>query len=108
MFAVLPFVILVLILNFTFAPLETNVLLKFLFGAFLIIFGLTIFLLGVNISIDPIGSLMGRTLTKTNKLWIIVITSLIIGFVVSITEPDLHIIAEQVNLLTSGVISKNA
>ncbi len=104
--AVLPITIIVLILNFTITPLETHQLFRFLLGAIFIIIGLTIFLFGVDIGITPIGSLMGKSLTKSNKVWIVAVSSLILGFFISIAEPDLHILAEQVDFVTSGIISK--
>ncbi len=106
LFSVLPITIIVLILNFTITPLETPVLLRFLFGAILIILGLSIFLFGVDIGITPIGNLMGSSLTKTNKLWMIAIVGVVLGFFISIAEPDLHILAGQVDFVTSGLISK--
>lgn len=104
--SVLPITIIVLLLNFTIIPLETHLIFRFLVGAALIIIGLTIFLIGVDIGITPIGILMGKSLVKSNKLWIIGIAGLILGFFISIAEPDLHIIAGQVNNVTAGVISK--
>lgn len=106
LFAVLPITIIVLILNFTITPLDTPLLLRFLYGALLIVWGLSIFLVGVDIGITPIGNLMGATLTKTNKTWILAVSGLILGFFISIAEPDLHILAGQVDFVTSGLISK--
>lgn len=104
--AVLPITFIVLILHFTISPLELDLIIKFLLGALLIILGLSIFLFGVDLGISPIGSLMGGALAKSNKVWIIGIAGLILGFFISIAEPDLHILAGQVDLITSGVVSK--
>lgn len=106
--SVLPITIIVLVLNFTITPLETPVLLRFLLGAISIVFGLAIFLFGVEIGITPIGNLLGSALTKTNKLWIIVIVGILLGLFISVAEPDLHILADQVALVTSGLISKSS
>lgn len=106
LYAVLPITIIVLILNLTLAPIEGFLLIRFLFGAFIIILGLSIFLFGVDIGITPIGNLMGSTLTKTNNIWIITVAGLLLGFFISIAEPDLHILAGQVDSVTAGLISK--
>ncbi len=106
LYSVLPITIIVLILNFTLTPIQTPVLVRFLIGAALIIVGLTIFLVGVDIGITPIGNNMGTAITKSNKLWIVVIAGLVLGFVISVAEPDLHILAGQVDSVTSGLISK--
>lgn len=104
--AVFQIIIIVLILNFTIVPLDTPLIIRFLVGAFLITLGLSIFLFGVDIGVATIGTLMGSTLAKTNKIWIISMAGLILGFFISISEPDLHIFAGQVNFVTSGSISK--
>ncbi|HAS73802.1 MAG TPA: DUF1538 domain-containing protein [Clostridiales bacterium UBA8960] len=104
--AVLPVTIMVLLLNFTLTPLGLPLLIRFMIGALLIILGLTVFLFGVDIGITPIGNIMGNTIAKSNKVILVIISGLILGFVVSIAEPDLHILANQVSLVTSGAVSK--
>lgn len=106
LYSVVPIVIIVLILNFTITPLETPTLIRFLIGALLIILGLSIFLLGVDIGITSVGNLMGSFLAKSNKIWVVLAAGGLLGFIISIAEPDLHILAGQVNSVTSGMISK--
>ena len=106
MLAVLPISLLVVILNFTIAPLNSGQLFQFIRGSVFIIIGLTIFLFGVDIGISPIGRYMGAAIVKSNKLWILVASGLILGFLISIAEPDLHILADQVSQVTGGQISK--
>lgn len=104
--SVLPITFLVVLLNFTLTPIETPLMLRFLIGAVLVVIGLTIFLLGVEIGITPIGNSMGSAIAKTNKLWILVIAGLVLGFAISIAEPDLQILAGQIDAVTSGVITQ--
>lgn len=106
LFAVLPITFIVLILNFTITPIETALLYRFIIGALSVILGLSIFLFGVDIGVTPIGTHMGASLTKSNKVWIVGIGGLILGFLISIAEPDLHILAGQIDSVTSGLISK--
>ncbi|HWQ59157.1 MAG TPA: DUF1538 domain-containing protein [Clostridia bacterium] len=106
LFSVLPITAIVLLLHFTLTPLETPLILRFLIGAALIIIGLTVFLIGVDIGITPIGNRMGSSIVKTNKVWIVVAAGLLLGFFISAAEPDLHILAEQVDAVSVGVISK--
>lgn len=108
LFAVLPITILVLILNFTLTPLDTSLIIRFLIGAVLIIIGLTIFLIGVDNGITPIGNNMGSAIAKSNKVWFVAVAGLLLGFFISIAEPDLHILAGQVDSVTSGQISKGS
>ncbi|MDD3840739.1 MAG: DUF1538 domain-containing protein [Clostridia bacterium] len=106
--AVFPITVIVLMLNFTIVPLETDQLLRFLFGALLIILGLSIFLFGVDIGITPIGKFAGSHIAKSNRVLILTISGIILGFFISIAEPDLHILASQVDSVTSGFISKSS
>ena len=108
LFAVGPITVIVLLLSFTLTPLETPLILRFLIGAVLIVIGLTLFLLGVNIGITPIGNHMGSMITKRNKIWIVIIAGLTLGFIISIAEPDLHILAGQVSAVTAGLVTKFA
>jgi hypothetical protein len=103
---VLPIAIIVMILHLTIIPLDTTLLLRFLFGALMIVMGLTIFLSGVDVGIITIGNLMGSSLIKTNKVWIVIGAGLLLGFFIAIAEPDLQVLAGQVDFVTSGLISK--
>lgn len=104
--AVLPITIIVLILNFTAAPIGTELIWKFVIGALFIIFGLTIFLFGTEIGVQPIGQLMGSTLAKKRNVWLIVIFGFILGFLINAAEPDLQVLARQVGIVTGGDISQ--
>lgn len=105
LFAVIPVTTIVLALNFTFIPLDHYLLVRFLLGAFFIIIGLTIFLFGVDIGITPIGNLMGNALAQSNNVWTVGLAGLLLGFFISIAEPDLHILAGQVQAVTLGGLS---
>ncbi|AST58422.1 membrane protein [Thermoanaerobacterium thermosaccharolyticum] len=108
LYSVLPITVIVMILNFTVAPLDISLIVKFLIGTVLIIIGLSTFLFGIDIGIIPIGNAMGLTIVKANKLWVVVIAGLILGFFISIAEPDLYILASQVDFVTSGLISRES
>lgn len=106
LYSVIPIIVIVLILNFTLTPLDTPLIMRFLIGSLAIIIGLSIFLVGVDIGITPIGNIMGAKMAKTNKILIVIAAGLVLGFVISIAEPDLHILAAQVEMVTSGFIGK--
>jgi hypothetical protein len=100
--SVLPITTIVLILHFTICPLEPNMLYAFLIGSALVIVGLTVFLFGISQGIEPIGHGVGNAVTKSNNLAVIIFVMLILGFFISYAEPDLHILAKQVDSVTSG------
>lgn len=101
--SVLPITLIVVILNYTIAPLGDGVLFQFIIGALLLIVGLALFLLGTDIGILPMGQLMGSTLIKTKKVPVMLIFSFVIGFMISLTEPDLHVLGEQLGRINPGI-----
>lgn len=102
--SVFPIALLVIVLNFTVAPLGGDLLVKFLIGTATIIIGLTIFLIGIDQSVSSIGQHIGGWITKKGKLAILIIGALLLGFVISIAEPDLHILANEVEAVTGRII----
>lgn len=105
-FSVLPFAVIVLILHFTVTPIDTPVLIRFLMGTVLVVLGMTVFLFGIEIGITPLGIHMGTFMTKSNKLWVLAVLGILLGFFTSVAEPDLHILAGQVQEVTGGALSK--
>lgn len=104
--SVLPISLLVVFLQFTFVKLETSLFIRFIIGVIFIIIGLTIFLVGVDQGITPFGNQMGGVIIKKNKLWIVAVAGILFGFFISIAEPDLHILANQVSAVTNDIIGK--
>jgi len=105
-YSVLPITIIVLILNFTIAPIGYELIMRFIIGALFIIIGLGIFLFGVDLGIQPIGTNMGSSLAKWRNLWLIIVFGLILGFLINVAEPDLQVLASQVSQVTSGALSQ--
>ncbi len=104
-FAILPITIIVIILRLTLVPLDNHLVGMFLAGSVFILFGLTFFLIGVDLGIAPLGSLLSSVITKKNKLWLVIAAAFILGFIISIAEPGLLILGNQIDALTAGVIS---
>ncbi len=94
--AVLPILGIVLLLSFTIAPLPPSILLLFLFGAVLLIVGMMFFTLGAELAMTPMGEKVGSKLASSRKLSITVFLCFLLGFIITISEPDLQVLAEQV------------
>jgi hypothetical protein len=101
--SVLPIMVIVLILGLTVVHLEHAVLIRFVAGGLLVILGLTVFLLGVDIGIMPIGERSGAALTAKRNLPLLLAVSFVIGFLVTIAEPDVQVLADQIRSVSSGV-----
>ncbi len=104
LYSVLPVTLIVVLLHATLTPLETAVLVRFLVGALLVVFGLTFFLLGVDRSIAPLGDLIGERIVRGNRLGPFVIVVFILGFVLTLAEPGLVIFSGQIESSTAGRI----
>lgn len=94
--SVLPITIIVLLLCFTVAPIPNNMLVSFLMGAVLLIVGMAFFTLGADTAMTPIGTKVGSCITKSRKVWLIVFVSFLLGIIITISEPDLQVLANQV------------
>ncbi|MCW6701716.1 DUF1538 domain-containing protein [Anaerococcus sp. NML200537] len=93
--SVIPIAILVVVLNL-FVGVETKLLINFFIGCMGVILGLGVFLTGVEISISEIGSMMGDFIARFDKIAKVVIFGIFIGFTISVAEPDLLILANEV------------
>ena len=94
--AVLPIIGVVLILSFSIAPISSSILLCFLMGAAMIVVGTMFFTLGAEMSMTPMGERVGTAVTKTKNIIFVVILGFILGFIITVSEPDLQVLAQQV------------
>ncbi len=106
LFSVLPITIFALILGQTISPMTGSEIFSFLRGSLLVILGLTIFIIGVDLGISPIGRYLGASIVKSNKVWVLVLSGLFLGFMISIAEPALHILAGEVQFVTGGSMTR--
>ena len=102
--AVLPVMVIVLILSFVIAPLSPEIMVEFIIGAVLVIIGMAFFSLGAEVSMTPMGERVGGSLVKTKKLWFIIGIGFILGIIITISEPDLQVLAQQVPSVPNMVL----
>ncbi|MBQ8885706.1 MAG: DUF1538 domain-containing protein [Clostridia bacterium] len=102
--SVFPIALIVLALSATFAPLKSGTFVLFLIGVVMLVAGTAFFTLGADHSMLVIGQKVGSTLTKTKKVWLISFISFVIGFIVTMAEPDLQILADQVPAVDSEIL----
>ncbi len=96
--SILPIALIVILLSITFTPLNTGTFVLFSVGVVLLILGMGCFTLGADMSMLVIGEKIGSAMTHSRKIWLIALLSLVIGIIVTIAEPDLQILAQQVPL----------
>ena len=93
-----------LLLCFTVAPIPNNMLVSFVMGAVLLIIGMAFFTLGADTAMTPIGTKVGSCITKSRKVWLIVFVSFLLGVIITISEPDLQVLANQVPNIPNAVL----
>ncbi|MDR3275788.1 MAG: DUF1538 domain-containing protein [Treponema sp.] len=94
--SVLPVTAIVLIASVVLVPMPAGTILMFLAGAALLVLGMGFFTLGADMAMMPLGEGIGVQLTKSSKLILIILVSLVLGVVITIAEPDLQVLANQV------------
>ncbi len=102
--SVLPIVIIVGMMCLTFIPMQADLMLSFLIGSLMLIVGMGLFTLGSEVSMTPIGSHMGAKLTKSRNLPLILIVSFLLGIAVTVSEPDLTVLADNVPAIDTTVL----
>ena len=104
MASVLPITVIVALLCFALIPMDSGLMLSFLVGAGLLVLGMGFFTLGAEMSMSRIGNLIGAGMTKTRRLWLIVVLSLALGAAVTVAEPDLQVLATYVPRIDKGAL----
>lgn len=95
--SVLPVTVIVLLLNFT--PLvnfTAKELWVFVGAAIALIIGMSLFNLGADIAMTPMGEQIGSGLSKSGKFKTLLLICFVMGLFITIAEPDLSVLAEQV------------
>ncbi len=116
--AILPMTVLIVILTFVFAPLEGEDLASFLvgaaimmigmtlFGAAIMMIGMTLFLFGADYSMMEVGDLVGKYMIKKKSLTVLVSLGFAIGIVITIAEPSVQVLGQQVYDISDGEIGR--
>ena len=102
--SILPIAIIVLILSVTVVSLDAGVLVLFLFGTILLFMGMSFFTIGSTISMEPLGDGIGKSLNKKSKLIIPLLICFLLGVLITIAEPDLQVLAEQVPTIPNAML----
>ncbi len=102
--AVLPIIGIVVALCFSVAPISPSILLCFLLGAVMIVLGMMFFTLGAESSMTPMGERVGTAVTRSRNLAVIIGMGFLLGFLITISEPDLQVLAGQVPAVPNMVL----
>ena len=102
--SLLPIALIIVFLSVTITPMDASTFLLFVFGVVSLVIGLSLFTTGAEMSMQTIGAKIGTHLAQSGKVWIIALVSFLIGIFVTISEPDLQLLADQVSAVNSLVL----
>ncbi len=94
--SVLPISAIVLLLCLSVSPIEISAFTSFIFGSAILIAGIALFTLGAETSMTPMGEYVGVQMTRSRKIWLVIILSFLVGVMVTMSEPDLQVLATYV------------
>lgn len=100
-----PVVIIVVSLSFTIVGVSSDVLMRFLIGAFMVLIGLGVFLYGVDLAMSPIGEYMSREIATSKSVVRVLVISFFLGFLITVAEPDLLILGNQIEGASGGTLN---
>jgi hypothetical protein len=102
--AVLPIIVVITLLQLFIIRMPATAFLQFLIGAVLVTLGLFLFLMGVRVGLLPVGEAIGSALVSRGSVVILLCGAFILGFAVTVAEPDVRVLAYQVDLASGGQI----
>ncbi len=102
--SVFPIAAIVLILAVTITPISAGNMVLFLLGTVFLVFGMSLFTMGAEMSMQPLGTQIGASIASSGKVWLMAFVGFIIGIVVTVSEPDLQILAAQVSSIDNLVL----
>lgn len=91
-------------MSVTLVPMEIGTLALFLTGAALLIVGMGFFQLGAEMAMTPLGQGVGGRIIKSKRMILIVLVSFLMGVIITIAEPDLQVLANQVASIPNPVL----
>ena len=95
------------VLQFTMLHLPVQKLMQILFGLLFAFVGLVIFLIAVEVGFMPVGYRIGRSMAEFNDK-VLLGFAFAIGMVVVLAEPAIHVLNQQVEEVTDGMISRRS
>lgn len=102
--AVLPITGIVLLISVFLVPMELGSVVMFLTGAVMLIVGMGFFQLGAEMAMSPLGEGIGVQISRTRKTGIVIFISFVMGVMITISEPDLQVLARQVPAIPNRVL----
>jgi len=85
-------------------PFSAREIVSFSVSAVMLIVGIGLFNLGADLSMTPMGTTVGAGLSKQRKLWLLLGVAFAMGMLITVAEPDLQVLADQVSSVINGTV----
>ena len=102
--AVIPITCIVILVSIFLVPMDLGSMSMFIVGALMLIIGMGFFQLGAETAMTPIGEGIGVQISKTKKWALVLSVGFVMGFIITISEPDLQVLAEQVPSIPNWIL----
>ncbi len=103
--SVMPLSLIVILLNLTpLVDLNGREIGVFLLCSLLLVLGIGFFNLGADLAMTPMGEHVGAGLTKSKSLSLLLVVSFALGFLITVAEPDLTVLADQVSTVVDPTL----
>jgi hypothetical protein len=106
--AVAPLIALVCVLQLVFVRAPVTLFLEFLGGSLLAVLGMALLFAGIDLGVLPMGRFIGAELPEKRSSALIVVVAFALGFATTVAEPDVLVLATQVQEMSEGTISKSS
>lgn len=103
-----PLIIVICVLQFTLVKAPAALFIQFVIGSLLVIVGLMFFFIGIDVGILPMGKYIGSELPQRRSFPLLIGVAFSFGFATTIAEPDVLVLARQVDVISEGLISRGA
>ena len=105
LYSALPITVLVYLMALTpWFEFSTVELITFTVGAVLLVLGIGLFSMGADLAMTPMGAHVGAGLSKQRKLGLLLFVCFVLGMLITIAEPDLQVLANQVSAVMNGTV----
>ncbi len=105
--AILPLASLVLVFQAAVLSMPAAIIVRFLIGTLMVTAGMFLFLSGVRRSLLPIGQAIGSELPKRAAFGVLLLLAFFLGFAATVAEPDVRVLAFQVDIVSGGEIGRS-
>lgn len=105
--AIVPIVVVISLIQFFVIRTPIELFWQFIIGAIMVTAGLFLFLVGVRVSLLPIGELIGSEVTSRGSVAALLAAAFVFGFIITVAEPDVRVLSHQVDIASRGAIESN-